>query len=157
MRKQRETKTKEQRENRLQENREQKRKKKQTETKEQRERRLKKQRESDRRARREESLTKESGNGKTSLDQLVVNFHKLVVTGPTFVCICCDQLWYRHNLVRGATDNEAVLKCIGTSEQCCTSHQLVCCTCYNHLKLNKVPPCAVQNKISFPHKPEHLD
>ncbi len=186
MRKKRESETKEQRENSLKKNREQKRVKQQTESKEQKERRLKIRRESERRMKKtetkrqkEERLNKRReaysrrklsesvkvqtmrGDLKqTSYDQLIVNFHKLVATGPTLVCICCDQLWYKHSLVRVETvlklDNEAVLRCIKTEEHCCTV-QWVCHTCYNHLKQNKVPVCAVQNKMSFPCKPDHLD
>ena len=98
---------------------------------------------------------------KQTCEELVVNFRKLVATGPTFVCTSCDQLWYKHSLVRTETvlklNNEAVQKCIRTSNEQCHTAQWVCRTCYSYLKQNKVPPCAVQNKMSFPHKPENLD
>ncbi|XP_078352155.1 uncharacterized protein LOC144636825 [Oculina patagonica] len=177
-RKSKETETKQQRENRLQERRERYRKSKETETKEQREKRLKtkrelkqrvketetKQQKEERSIKRREAYKAKKGcnNDKTqkSCDELVVIFRELVASGPTFVCTCCEQLWYKHSLVRTDTvlklNNEAVLRCIRKDEQCCTA-QWVCHTCYNHLKQNKVPPCAVQNKMSFPHKPDHLD
>ncbi|XP_078373061.1 uncharacterized protein LOC144656692 [Oculina patagonica] len=171
MRKKRESETKQQKENRLKESREQNMKNKQTESNEQRERRLKKKRESRRKAKetetkqqKEERLRKRreayTNRNQMSCDELVAIFRELVATGPTFVCTCCDQLWYKHSLVRAQTvlklDNEAVLKCIKISEQCCTA-QWVCNTCYKHLKQNKIPPCAVQNKMNFPSKPDHLD
>ncbi|KAL9986676.1 hypothetical protein ACROYT_G000850 [Oculina patagonica] len=167
MRKRQETETEQQRENRLKERRERYRKNKETESKEKREERLKKQRESRQRVKetknkqqKKEQLNQEGHLKQTSCDELVVSFRELVATGPTFVCACCDQLWYKHSLVRTETvhklNNESVQRCIRTNEQCCTA-QWVCRTCYNHLKQNKVPPCAVQNKMSFPHKPDHLD
>ncbi|XP_078349889.1 uncharacterized protein LOC144634728 [Oculina patagonica] len=168
IRKKRETETKQQKENRLKKN-------KQTESNEQRERRLKKKRESRRKAketetkqqkeerlrkRREAYTIRKGHQNQMSCDELVTIFRELVATGPTFVCTCCDQLWYKHSVVRVKTvlklDNEAVLKCIKISEHCCTA-QWVCNTCYKHLKQNKVPPCAVQNKMNFPSKPDHLD
>ncbi len=163
IRKKQETETKQQREERLKRDREQKRRVKKTETKRQKEERLNKRREADSRRKRSESGKDQTMGGdlkQTSYYQLIVNFHKLVATGPTFVCICCDQLWYKHSLARVETvlklDNEAVLRCIRTKEKCSTV-QWVCHTCYNHLKKSKVPPCAVQNKMSFPSKPDHLD
>ncbi|XP_078381394.1 uncharacterized protein LOC144664149 [Oculina patagonica] len=185
-RKNMETEGKEQREKRLKKQRESKQRVKKTESKEQQEKRLKKQRESKQRVKKTETkqhkkdqlnkrreaytAKKRCDNVKTqnlegqlkqtSCDELVVSFRELVATGPTFVCTCCDQLWYKHSLVRIETvlklNNESVLRCVRTNEKCCTA-QWVCRTCYNHLKQNKVPPCAVQNKMSFPHKPHHLD
>ena len=174
MTKKREIETKQQRKNRLKERRERYRKNKKTESKDQREK-------SESKQQKQETETKQQKEGqlnkrreaytvnkgcdsvkmqKQTCEELVVNFRKLVATRPTFVCTSCDQLWYKHSLVRTETvlklNNEAVQKCIRTNEQCHTA-QWVCRTCYSYLKQNKVPPCAVQNKMSFPHKPENLD
>ena len=96
----------------------------------------------------------------TCLDRLVVKFHELVATGPTYVCVCCDQLWYEHSVVRAEVlrylENEVVSKCLPNRWECCAK-EWVCKTCSHHIKKNKIPPCAVQNKMGFPYKPEFLD
>ena len=94
------------------------------------------------------------------LEQLVGKFHKLVDEGPTYVCICCDQLWYKHSVRGGETlrivGNEAVLKCLPVGGHR-SGKDWVCRTCHYHLKKNKIPPCAVKNNMNFPLKPECLD
>ena len=155
--------TSEQREKWLKRHTEQYRKQRDNESKEKRELRLRRQRETARR-RREKGNVKmigvEAGSSKEKisepdekkvepddmrgggLEQLVGKFHKLVDEGPTYVCICCDQLWYKHS-VRGGESlrivgNEAVLKCLPVGGHC-SGKDWVCRTCYYHLKKNKIP------------------
>ena len=33
-----------------------------------------------------------------SLKDLISKFHRIVNNGPVYVCICCDQLWYKHSV-----------------------------------------------------------
>jgi len=66
----------------------------------------------------------------------------------------------KHSVVKSETlrkvANEAVSKCLLLRHQCSTK-EWVCGTCSHHLKQNMIPPYAVQNKMSFPYKPDHLD
>lgn len=38
-----------------------------------------------------------------------------------------------------------------------TRDDLVCRTCYQHLKENKIPACSLTNSLGFPEKPSELD
>lgn len=43
------------------------------------------------------------------------------------------------------------------NEKSVDSKERVCRTCHSHLVKNKVPPCAVANRMVFPEKPECFD
>ena len=96
-----------------------------------------------------------------SIRELISKFHQVIAEGPTFVCICCDQLWYKHSVHKAGVlsnfENNAISKCIkGTSSNELDS-QWICRTCLANLKKNKIPRCAIANKMAFPYKPENLD
>jgi len=90
-----------------------------------------------------------------SLKKSICKFHDIVSKGLFYVCSCCDQLWYRHSLrhaepVRLSFPDISKYLLNKTSVQ---GIEWLCLTCYNHLKKNKVPPCAVINGLQFPEKP----
>jgi ATP-dependent 26S proteasome regulatory subunit len=33
-----------------------------------------------------------------NMTELIKNFHDSISTGPLYVCSCCEQLWYKHNV-----------------------------------------------------------
>ena len=41
-------------------------------------------------------------NPSKSRSELISAFHKLVTEGPTYVCVCCDQLWYKRGVEKVA-------------------------------------------------------
>ena len=86
----------------------------------------------------------------------------MIAEGPTYVCICSDQLWYKHSVEKGTVlsnlHNSATSECI----KIVSCNQLldtmwVCKTCLGNLRKNKIPRCAIVNKMAFPYKPENLD
>ena len=40
---------------------------------------------------------------KAMLGHAISLFHSLVSKGPIYTCSCCDQLWYRHNVILAET------------------------------------------------------
>ena len=100
-------------------------------------------------------------NPSQSRSELVSAFHKLVAEGPTYVCICCDQLWYKHGVEKAAKlsglRNVAVKKCISSISNDDINVSWVCKTCIRNLKKGKIPRCSKVNKMSLPVKPEELD
>lgn len=45
--------------------------------------------------------SRRSRNKGKSINELISKFHQVIVEGPTYVCICCDQLWYKHSVEKG--------------------------------------------------------
>lgn len=85
-------------------------------------------------------------------DALIAKFHKSVVSGPDYVCRCCTQTWFKES-VRKASNISAIMlqKCQIESDD------LICRTCYQHMKENRIPPCSIMNSLGFPSKPPELE
>ena len=100
-------------------------------------------------------------NPSKSRSELISAFHKLVAEGPTYVCVCCDQLWYEHGVEKAAKlsglTNVAVKKCMSSISNDDINLSWICKTCIRNLKKGKIPRCSKVNKMSFPLKPEELD
>ena len=93
-------------------------------------------------------------NGK--LEKLIERYHAQVSDGPVYSCASCDQLWYKHSVHSVAklmsNVNDAIKKCISS-----VNAGYVCKTCYNSLKRNNIPKCAIANKMDFPILPSNLN
>ena len=85
-------------------------------------------------------------------------FHAVVSRGPLYICCCCDQLWYKHSVVsaeklRLSNPNAGIFLLSKTSVDD-IHFEWICQSCNNHLKKNKIPPCATKNGMSFSVKPD---
>lgn len=100
-------------------------------------------------------------NESKDVNKVVSLFHKLVAEGPIYVCVCCDQLWYRHSVEKGTVlsklNNTASKKCLLVTSSVEFSGKWICKTCLLNLKTNKIPRCAKVNKMVFPQNPKDLD
>ena len=96
-----------------------------------------------------------------SIRELISKFHRVIAEGPTLVCICCDQLWFKHSVHKAGVlsnfENKAIRKCIKETSSTELDIQWICRTCLANLRKNKIPRCAIANKMAFPYKPENLD
>lgn len=87
-----------------------------------------------------------------SEDAMISKFHKSVQSGPDYVCRCCTQTWFKEGVRTASNISETMLqKCRITRDD------LVCRTCYQHLKDNKISACSLANSLGFPEKPPELD
>ena len=89
----------------------------------------------------------------------IQKFHAVVSRGPLYICSCCDQLWYKHSVVsaeklRLSNPNAGKYLLSKTSVD---DIEWICQSCNNHLKKNKIPPCAAKNGMSFTVKPDFFD
>lgn len=96
---------------------------------------------------------------KSNIEYYICKFHELVSQGPVYICTCCDQLWYKHSVLK--TDklrkqNPDILKYL-IGKKSVGGLEWVCKTCHQHLSKNKVPPCALVNGMRFPPKPAFFD
>jgi hypothetical protein len=90
-----------------------------------------------------------------TLDDCIDAFHKKVSHGPTYICVCCEQLWYRHSVTRlPLLDNAMAQKCLQHVTK--TGQEYICHTCTLYLKKGNCPPSAVYNNMVFPEIPEEL-
>ena len=94
-----------------------------------------------------------------SRDDLINNFHEEVAKGPVHKCCVCDQLWYRHSVVRiqnnSLPDCNAVDVCVPDMRQS-EGNNLMCNTCLSHLKKKNIPPSSTANGMGFPEIPQYL-
>ena len=93
------------------------------------------------------------------LQNLIAKFHNVVSQGPLYICTCCVQLWYKHSVIAAAAlkkNNPSVQNKL-LNKTSVNNVEWLCRTCNNHLKNNKVPPCAAINGMKFPVKPSFFD
>lgn len=83
---------------------------------------------------------------------VIENFHSSVSTGPSFVCKSCTQTWFKHSVKKATGISEDFLMYCSLN-----SEDILCHTCYRHLKEKKIPPCSSMNGLKFPVKPSELD
>ncbi|KAJ8048747.1 ATP-dependent DNA helicase PIF1 [Holothuria leucospilota] len=87
-------------------------------------------------------------------------FHNIVKDGPTFVCSCCDQLWYKKSVQNAQNCLNKIpataLSFARVSIDSKTSSWL-CGTCVKYLKLGEVPPYSVENGVHFWPCPQELE
>lgn len=76
----------------------------------------------------------------SSLQFLVIKFHDIVSQGPVFICTCCDQLWYKHNVLHADKlrhSNPEIDK-YPCNKKSVNNIEWVCKTCNNHLIKNSI-------------------
>ena len=103
-------------------------------------------------------LIRKSGAGKT-VDTLITDFHEIVRHGPTYVCTSCDQLFYRHSVVKAAHLISLNIEKVSTTLLNRVSEdntEWICKTCEKHLKHNKLPPMSIANNLQFCPIPDNL-
>ena len=100
---------------------------------------------------------KRSGN--QCLQSLILKFHDIVSKGPLYVCSCCDQMWYKHNVSPAATlwKKNPDIKQYLQDKRSVNDVEWLCKSCQNYLAKYKVPPCVAINGMQFPMKPALFD
>ena len=85
-------------------------------------------------------------------------FNKSVAQGPTYVCTCCQQLWFNYsvsnvgNMVLNKPD------VISLFEKCRTHYisvnyiEWICNTCRQSIHAGKIPKLSIPNGMGFPEK-----
>ena len=95
----------------------------------------------------------------TTVAKEVRKFHAAVSEGPMYLCSCCDQLWYTHNVTTAkklGLSNPSVIKYL-QGKLSVDDMEWLCQSCYKHLRKKKIPPCEIKNGMSFPDKPDLFD
>ena len=96
---------------------------------------------------------------KTQMEILISRFHVKTKSGPTFICLSCKRLLYKHS-VRNAeklkkSNTVMSRKCLRGSETF-LGKSWVCETCHKHISKGKVPPMSRANGCKFPKKPSWM-
>ena len=107
-----------------------------------------------------EKASRERMKRKTTVDQIVNEFHRAVEDGPQYICTCCNQMWYRESvqLVNPNLKASSHLKdMVFTGKISAAGKEWVCHTCCNSIRMNKLPKCATANLMNFSVKPEELN
>lgn len=87
----------------------------------------------------------------------IENFRKNASMGPTYLCSCCTQTWFRDgvrkaNVLPMSEFTKNCLLGIKSNEDI----EWVCCTCQKYLNLRKIPPLSVKKGCKFPEIPPEL-
>ena len=90
-------------------------------------------------------------------------FNKSVAQGPTYVCTCCQQLWFNYSVSN--VENMVLNKpdVISLFEKCCTHYisvnyiEWICNTCRQSIHAGKIPKLSILSGMGFPEKPPVLD
>ena len=100
-------------------------------------------------------------SNKSKIDECIKLFHKHIKAGPTYICTCCQQTWFRESVKPVDTScqklNKHFLDKHLTQYKSVDNHQWLCFTCYNNISQQKTPKLSFQNKMSFPSKVDVLN
>ena len=94
------------------------------------------------------------------MKKLILKFKAAIAIGPTFVCMSCNRMLYRHS-VQGIQPTIALDSPI--SRLCTTKMDgqrettWICFTCRRHIHNGRVPPMSLANGLAFPKKPVKMD
>lgn len=92
-------------------------------------------------------------------DPVVAKFHELVSQGPEYICISCNQVFFKHAVAEfnhlNYLSNSLINNCV-TSVKSVDNKKWLCLQCKKYLKDVKVPPCSIGNGFSFPSLPKEL-
>ena len=102
---------------------------------------------------------KEHQSHESKIEMLISKFHQKTKQGPTFICLSCKRLLYKHNVTNAERirklKNPVSKTCLRGSEEY-LGKQWVCLTCAKHIKNKKIPPMSVANGCTFPYRPSWM-
>ena len=94
-------------------------------------------------------------------DKVVQKFKSSVSMGPAFVCTCCYQTWFQHNVrekdPKWISKLPLFLKKCFFKMKSFQSKEWVCRSCYESVRSGSIPRFALCNGMGFPERPPELD
>ena len=111
---------------------------------------------------REYEQVKKRKTGETFADT-VSNFEKAISGSCSYVCSCCQQLWFKQSVkpvssqCNSASVDTKLLKQSLTGYSSVDDIEWICNTCICNIKNGKVPKLSVINGMQFPNKPPELN
>ena len=97
------------------------------------------------------------------INKIIESFHCNISSGPEYLCLCCEQIWYKTSLKKFNVDNykscdqNILSKCNLVDVKIMHGKHWICFTCNSHLRSGKVSPYSKANKMEFPDKPACLN
>ena len=93
-------------------------------------------------------------HSKDDYDKCVVEYQKAIEEGPTHVCCCCNNLWFKHSVTR---TTKSVL--VSLNSKCSAMKEdsgEICNTCKSKLQSGDIPAHSSFNGVKFVNIPEEL-
>ena len=89
--------------------------------------------------------------------ECIKKFEEKTAKGPSYVCTCCHQTWFRDNVqnLKNVKISDSV-KTYTTNFKSVDEVEWICQTCLEALKRKKIPRISVANQMKFPEKPKEL-
>ena len=96
-----------------------------------------------------------------NINESIILFQNTVKDGPSYVCTCCHQTWFKHSMTPEdkwpkKIDHQILHEHI-TNYKSKDDKQWLCHTCINNLKEKRTPKLSFKNKTCFPPKIDVLD
>ena len=97
------------------------------------------------------------------INNIIESFHCKISSGPEYLCVCCEQIWYKTSLKKFNIHNykscnqNMLSKCNLTDDKVTRDEHWICFTRDSYLRSGKIPPCSKANKMEFPNKPACLN
>ena len=98
-------------------------------------------------------------SGKPTIQIAIKHFRDIISTSCEYVCVICNQLWFKTSMKSASTLLKLKSKKVEESMTNMISidgKKYVCFTCYRSLSLDKYPTCSVKNGMSFSAIPDEL-
>ena len=94
-----------------------------------------------------------------TIEESIKQFHSDISIGPTYVCTCCHQTWFRKSVSMLKNTHIDVqsrrLHC--TNYTSISNEEWICHTCSSSLRDGKIPKLSVSNGMKWPDKPPQLN
>ena len=94
-----------------------------------------------------------------TIEESIKQFHSDISIGPTYVCTCCHQTWFRKSVSMLKNTHIDVqsrrLHC--TNYTSVRNEEWICHTCLSSLRDGKIPKLSVSNGMKWPDKPPQLN
>ncbi|KAJ8018509.1 ATP-dependent DNA helicase PIF1 [Holothuria leucospilota] len=98
---------------------------------------------------------------KSQYEQCKTHFHQKIKEGPSYVCTCCHQTWFKHSVQQlvqlrlGKQASILLSKC--STKFISVEHQeWVCRTCISDIRKGQLPRISIANKVFLPDRPDIL-
>ena len=97
-----------------------------------------------------------------NLSECISKFFNAISKSASYVCTCCQQLWFEHSvrpissLEKMSLDKTFLEKCT-TNVVSVDDDEWICNTCVNNLKKLRIPKMSVKNGMHLPERPKELE
>ena len=93
----------------------------------------------------------------SQINNVITSFQTFVSTGPNYVCTCCTQTFFSHNVK--STKNlkgpkQEMIAPYSTQYKSVDNQEWICNACWDAVRVGKTPKLWLNNGLKFPVRPK---